>query len=69
VQTLTPSEMRGRVMAARITVIQGGLALGSALGGYLLVVMPVSRVWLVLAGLMLLASAMVWLPTGVRTQA
>lgn len=69
VQMLTPSEMRGRVMAARNTVIQAGLALGSALGGYLLVVMPVSRVWLVLGVLMLLASAMVWLPAGVRSQA
>jgi len=35
-QMLTPSEVRGRVVAARMTVINGALALGSATGGALL---------------------------------
>jgi MFS family permease len=67
-QTLTPTEMRGRVMAARITVIQGGLAVGSALAGLLLLWLPIQSVWLVLGALMVAASATVWLQPVARNE-
>jgi MFS family permease len=68
-QALTPSEMRGRVMAARMTVIQGSLAVGSALGGFLLIWLPISTVWLILGFFMVAASGLVWGPASVRNQA
>jgi predicted MFS family arabinose efflux permease len=68
-QALTPSEMRGRVMAARMTVIQGSLAIGSALGGFLLIWLPIGAVWLILGFFMVAASGLVWAPSSVRNQA
>lgn len=68
VQELTPSAMRGRVMAGRMTVVQGGLAAGSALGGYLLLSLSMAAVWLILGAFALLASASVWAPSAARNQ-
>jgi predicted MFS family arabinose efflux permease len=68
-QALTPSEMRGRVLAARITIIQTGLGVGAALAGWLLVWLPVHTIWLVLATLMLCAAALAWWNPDARRQA
>jgi predicted MFS family arabinose efflux permease len=69
VQALTPSAMRGRVIAARMTVIQTGLAAGSALGGFLLVWLPIHIVWLILGLFMAVASGLIWIPGAARNQA
>jgi MFS family permease len=68
-QALTPSEMRGRVLAARITIIQTGLGVGAALAGWLLVWLPLHTIWLVLATLMLFAAALAWWNPDARRQA
>jgi predicted MFS family arabinose efflux permease len=67
-QALTPSQMRGRVMSARITIIQTGLGVGAALAGWLLVWLPVHTIWLVLAALMLFAALLAWWNPDARRQ-
>lgn len=67
-QTLTPTEMRGRVVAARATVINGALLLGSTLGGLALLVLSVRALW-VIEGLVIMASSLfIWLVPAVRNQ-
>jgi MFS family permease len=68
VQTLTPSETRGRVIAARYTVVNTALAIGAAIGGALLLVFSYSSVWLLGGGVIILSSLFVWLLPQVRNQ-
>jgi MFS family permease len=68
VQELTPSEMRGRVVAARATIITSSLAVGSALGGTLLLVLHYWTLWLLIGGLIAVSSLGVWLRPAVRSQ-
>lgn len=68
VQTLTPSEVRGRVIAARITIINAAIAVGSALGGVLLLRVPYSLLWIVLGGTIAASSLFIWLRPEVRGQ-
>lgn len=68
VQSLTPSEMRGRVVAARITIINGGLAFGSALGGLLLLSFSIRMLWLLEGGVIIMSSLFIWLRRDVREQ-
>jgi len=67
-QTLTPSDVRGRVVAARITVINSALALGSAVGGALLLVFSYATLWLVLGAIIIASSGFIWLRSEVRSQ-
>jgi predicted MFS family arabinose efflux permease len=67
-QILTPTEMRGRVVAARMTIIQAGLGIGSALAGYGLVWIPMRPMWCVLAALMLIAAGLAWVNPEARRQ-
>jgi predicted MFS family arabinose efflux permease len=69
VQTLTPSDVRGRVVAARMTIINGSLAIGSALGGTLLLGLPYRAAWLLLGAVVSASSCFVWLRSEVRGQA
>jgi MFS family permease len=67
-QTLTPSEMRGRVLAARYTVVNAFLAIGAALGGALLLVFSYSALWFIAGSIVVLSSLFIWLPPEVRGQ-
>ena len=67
-QTLTPTGIRGRVLAARLTVINTALALGSAIGGALLLVIPYRILWALLGGIILASSFFVWSQPGARKQ-
>jgi MFS family permease len=67
-QTLTPSELRGRVVAARLTVTNASLALGSAAAGIALLVLTYAQLWLILGGILVLAGLVVWLRPVVRSQ-
>ena len=68
-QTLTPSEMRGRVLAANQTLANSALALGSACSGALLLKLSYPQLWLVAGVIIELASLFVWLRPEVRSQA
>lgn len=68
VQSLTPTEMRGRVVAARSTVINTALAVGSALGGVVLLIVPYRTMWFLLGGMIMASSLFVWLRADVRNQ-
>ncbi|HZU14621.1 MAG TPA: MFS transporter [Chloroflexota bacterium] len=68
VQSLTPSEMRGRVVAGRGTIIQTSLALGSAIGGVLLTVVSPTLMWLILGLTVCGSSLAIWLHPQVRGQ-
>jgi MFS family permease len=68
VQTLTPSEIRGRVVAVRNTVINGAIAVGSALGGAALGLVSYHAMWLLIGASIAVASLAIWLPRGVRSQ-
>jgi predicted MFS family arabinose efflux permease len=68
VQALTPSEMRGRVLAARYTVVNTALAIGAASGGALLLVFSYSSLWLLAGSIIVLGSLFVWLLPEVRSQ-
>lgn len=68
VQMLTPSTMRGRVVAVRATVINGALALGSACGGGMLLILPDRTLWIVLGAIICASSLFVWLHPEVRQQ-
>jgi MFS transporter, DHA3 family, macrolide efflux protein len=68
VQVLTPSNVRGRVMGARFTVVNGALALGSALGGLLLLSVSLSAAWAILGAVIALSSLCIWLIPEVRGQ-
>jgi MFS family permease len=67
-QTLTPTEVRGRVVAARFFVINVALAIGAALGGPFLVVVPYSMAWFIAGAIISLSSLFVWLRPEVRSQ-
>jgi len=64
---LTPSAMRGRVSGATATAINTSLVAGSALGGALLLLLPFSVLWLLLGGIVVLSSLLVWLNPAVRS--
>jgi MFS family permease len=67
-QTLTPSELRGRVVSARLTVSFGALALGNVLGGALLLVFSYRTLW-ILAGVAIAGSSLfIWIPREARSQ-
>ncbi|HEX6506907.1 MAG TPA: MFS transporter [Chloroflexota bacterium] len=68
VQALTPSEMRGRVLAARSTVLNTALALGSAIGGLLLLALSYRALWLLEGAVIVAGSLFVWLRPEVRRQ-
>jgi MFS family permease len=68
VQALTPTEMRGRVLAARYTVVNTALATGAAIGGALLLVFSYSTLWFLEGAIIVLSSLFVWLLPGVRGQ-
>lgn len=68
VQTLTPSELRGRVVAARSTIINTALACGSALGGVALLLLSYRALWAVEGIVIVAASLFVWLRPDVRRQ-
>ncbi len=68
VQALTPSEIRGRVLAARFTVINTALALGATLGGSLLLVFSYRSLWIVEGAVIVAGSLFVWLRSDVRSQ-
>lgn len=68
VQQLTPSEMRGRVLAGQSSLVYGALALGSAVGGVLLDRVPYSTMWLVLGATIAGSSLFIWLQPEVREQ-
>jgi predicted MFS family arabinose efflux permease len=69
IQRLAPSEIRGRVVAVRVTVIHAALAAGSALGGALVLGLTYPRLWLLMGAVIAAASAFVWLRPEVRAQA
>jgi predicted MFS family arabinose efflux permease len=68
VQTLTPTEIRGRVVAARTTVINSALALGSAIGGFVLLAVSYRAAWVIEGGVIAAASLLVWLRADARRQ-
>lgn len=68
VQTLSPSEMRGRVLAARYTVVNTALAIGAAVGGGLLLIFSYRSLWLLEGGIIVISSLFVWLRPEVRSQ-
>jgi MFS family permease len=67
-QSLTPTEVRGRVTAARLTVTNGALLLGSAIGGVLLLAASVRVLWIVEGAVITASSLLVWLHKDVRDQ-
>jgi MFS family permease len=67
-QTLTPAEVRGRVTAARITVIDSALVVGSAIAGAVLLKLSYSTTWLLLGVIVASASLFIWLRPEVRRQ-
>jgi MFS family permease len=68
VQALTPTELRGRVLAARYTVVNIALAVGAAIGGALLLVFSYSTLWFVEGVIIFLSSLCIWLVPEVRRQ-
>ncbi|HEY8685237.1 MAG TPA: MFS transporter [Chloroflexota bacterium] len=68
VQTLTPTEVRGRAFAARYTVVNTALALGAGLGGVLLLVFSYRGLWFLEGAVIVLSSLFVWLIPEVRGQ-
>jgi MFS family permease len=68
VQELTPTQIRGRVVAVRNMAINGSLALGSAVGGVLLTHLPFSSVWLLIGTIIAASSLAIWLHPGVWNQ-
>ncbi|MBV9280867.1 MAG: MFS transporter [Chloroflexi bacterium] len=68
-QALTPTDLRGRVVAAQLTMANTALVAGSAAGGAVLLVMPYRLAWLALGGIMVMASSLTWARAGVRDQA
>ena len=67
-QALTPSQLRGRVVAARLTITNGALALGAVIAGFALLVLSYTQLWLIIGAILVLASLAVWLPPVVRNQ-
>jgi MFS family permease len=67
-QTLTPSEFRGRVVAGRTTIIQGAWAVGSAIAGVALLAIEVQPLWAIDGGLFVFGSLFVWLNREARSQ-
>ncbi|GAC1465383.1 MAG: MFS transporter [Chloroflexota bacterium] len=68
-QTLTATEMRGRVLATGQTLVNTSLALGAACSGALLLVLTYGQLWFLAGTIVVLASLFVWLRPEVRTQA
>jgi MFS family permease len=67
-QTLTPSDLRGRVTSTQATIITASLAIGSALAGPLLLLVS-SRLALLILGIVIaLTGLLVWLRPSVRNQ-
>jgi hypothetical protein len=68
-QALTPSDIRGRVIAGRSTVIQSSIAIGAAVAGLALLGVSVQPLWIFEGGLFVVGSLFVWLKPEVRSQA
>jgi predicted MFS family arabinose efflux permease len=68
VQALTPTELRGRVLAARYTVVNTALAVGAAIGGALLLVFSYSTLWVLEGVIIFVSSLCIWLMPEVRRQ-
>jgi MFS family permease len=68
-QQLTPTVLRGRVVAVRSTLIYSAVAAGSVVGGLLLDKVPYSAMWLLIGSIIALSSLFVWLQPSVRNQA
>lgn len=68
VQQFTPTEIRGRVVGVRNIAIDGSIALGSAAGGIVLSALTYSTMWLVIGGLIVIASLGILTPSAVRNQ-
>jgi MFS family permease len=67
-QTLTPTDLRGRVVAGRTTIIQGSWAVGSALAGLALLELSSQPLWVIDGALFVLGSLFVWLNREARSQ-
>lgn len=67
-QTLSPSALRGRVVAARSTIVTGSIALGSAVGGILVLNISYRWLWLILGCVISASSLLIWLHPDVRQQ-
>jgi MFS family permease len=67
-QALTPSDIRGRVVAGRTVVIQSSWALGSALAGVALLKLSVQPLWAIEATLFVIASLFIWVRPDLRSQ-
>jgi predicted MFS family arabinose efflux permease len=67
-QSLTPSELRGRVLAARYTVVYASLAIGASIGGGLLLVFSYRSLWFVTGTVIILSSLFIWWFPEVREQ-
>jgi len=67
-QVLTPTEIRGTVFATWTTAVSTALAVGSALGGLVLVLVSYQLLWFVEGGVIAAASLFVWLRPDVRRQ-
>jgi len=68
-QTLTPSDIRGRVVAGRSTLIQTSMAVGAAIAGGALLVVSVQPLWVAEGGIFVLGSLCIWLRPQARSQA
>lgn len=68
VQTITPTEIRGRVLGVRNIAIDGSIAVGSAVGGIALSAISYSTMWLIIGGLIAVASLGIWTQSAVRNQ-
>jgi MFS family permease len=68
VQALTSSEVRGRVLAARMTVVNSALAIGSAIAGPGLLVFTYSAMWLLLGATVTACSLVAWFHPVMRSQ-
>ncbi len=68
VQAITPTEIRGRVLGVRNIAIDGSIAVGSALGGIVLTSISYSTMWLIIGGLIAVASLGIWTQREVRNQ-
>jgi MFS family permease len=68
VQSLTSTEVRGRVVSSRFTVVNTALAVGAAIGGSLLLVFSYRSLWIVEGAVIVAGSLFVWAHTEVRGQ-
>jgi MFS family permease len=68
VQALTPTEIRGRVVAVRNMGINAALTLGSAVGGVVLGAISPPTMWLLIGAIIVVSSLPLWLHREVRNE-